>query len=245
MAVAHKLKWRKFVNELRYMYEELDLIDEISAAAAPDFQAYYEGFCRQHNLDIGELNKQNADRLANIYGKKKDTDHPDFGALPYSGSTDLVPWEGELPVEEFEETHTDYESEDYLMHEIFSKLFKKLALQLHPDKLTHTNLTAAEKKEKAEMFTKAKEALEEKRYFWLLDYAEKLKVPLPRNYKQQTKWMKKEIERVRAQSTQKSRSFNYMFSECDTDIQRDNVIKQFVWHLFRIKIIEDNKEMIF
>ena len=118
------------------------------------------------------------------------------------------------------------------MHEIFSKLFKKLAVQLHPDKLANTNLTQQQKDEMLKMFTNAKEALEEKKYFVLIDYAEKLNIPLPKNYKQQVRWMKKELDIVRGTIGNKTRSYNYMFSECDTEQQKDILVRQFVYQLF-------------
>ena len=74
------------------------------------------------------------------------------------------------------------------MHDIFKKLFKKLALHLHPDKVM--GLTDEERHDRLEMFKEAKRALDEERYFFLLDLSDRFKIRLPNNYRQQTRWMK-------------------------------------------------------
>ena len=86
------------------------------------------------------------------------------------------------------------------------------------------------------MFTKAKDALEERRYFVLVDYAEKLKVPLPKNYKQQTRWMKRELDTVRARVGNEMRSYNYMFAETESDEAKDMLIRHFIQQLFQVTI---------
>ena len=243
MSVAQKLRWKKLVNQLRYMYEELDIVTEMSSEAAKEFQEYYEAFCHERDVDIAELNRQNAERIQEIYGVKKEQKAP--GNVPYSGSTDLVPFEGEPeaePTEQFYDAETggmlqgDSTGDDRDMYDIFSKLFKKLALHLHPDKLANMDLTEEEKNDMLNMFTKAKAALEERRYFILIDYAERLKVPLPKNYKQQTRWMKRELEVVRGKIGGEMRSYNYLFAEADSDEAKDNLIRQFIQQLFQVTI---------
>jgi hypothetical protein len=71
VSASQKLKWRKLVNQLRYMYEEFDIVQEMSSTAAKEFQEYYEEFCRRHDVDIAELNRQNAERIQEIYGTKE------------------------------------------------------------------------------------------------------------------------------------------------------------------------------
>ena len=77
-----------------------------------------------------------------------------------------------------------------------------------------------------------KEALEEKRYFVLLDCADKYKIPLPKNYKQQTRWMRKEIDMVNHSIDGKTNSYNYLFAECESDEARDSLIHRFMQQVF-------------
>ena len=122
------------------------------------------------------------------------------------------------------------------MYEIFSKLFKKLALHLHPDKLNNQDLTDEQKDDMLKMFTKAKDALEERRYFVLVDYAVKLNVPLPKNYKQQSRWMKRELETVNKKIDKETKTYNYMFADAESDDERDRLMKGFIEQLFQIAL---------
>ena len=152
MSVAQKLKWKKLINELRYAYEELELVKEIAAASASEFQTYYENFCSRNNIDLAELNRKHSVDLEKLYGPPK-PDPDDIGQLPYSGSTDLALYEGEEQ-ENVESQHvsTDCDDDDEReMYDIFSKLFKKIALALHPNRVNSKDLSDEEKEEMLKM----------------------------------------------------------------------------------------------
>jgi len=207
VSASQKLKWKKLLNQLRYFYGELELVEEISTAAAPDFQQYYETFCVKNDIDRGNLNKEHAGHIDEVYGP---------------GNS-----EGAQKPDE-EKTEID---------EIFAKLFKKIAFILHPDRLaSDLSLTAEEKSERIEMFKRIKNALEEKKYFLLIDCAEKYNVALPKTYKTHTQWMKKELQTVSENITKTTSSYNYMFAECDDDECRDEVIRRFMQQLFQINV---------
>ena len=82
------------------------------------------------------------------------------------------------------------------------------------------------------MFTEAKNALEQKKYFILIDFAEQLDIPTPKNYRQQIRWMKKELDKVRAEIAAVTRTYNYSFSETETDEQRDQLVEKFMRQVF-------------
>ena len=83
-------------------------------------------------------------------------------------------------------------------------------MHLHPDKVMNLDLTQEEKRWYDYSIQGVKGGT--KRYFILIDYAEKYNVPLPTNYKQQTRWMLKEKELVRQKLETKLSSYNYMFT---------------------------------
>ena len=83
-----------------------------------------------------------------------------------------------------------------------------------------------------EMFTDANKAFEDKKYHILLDIAEKLNISVPKNYSQQIRWMKREIKKVEEATRRSKNTFNYGFSEADTDEQRDQIIRNFLFRLF-------------
>jgi hypothetical protein len=230
VSVSQKLKWRKLVNQLRYLYEELDLVEDTADSAGKEFQEYYNEYCRKNNIDVDELNRKHCQHLDSLYSDP--TEESDGTPIPYSGSAAMVPFDEKAPPaatggEELELTQDERE-----MHEIFSKLFRKIAFLLHPDKVNSRDLSDDEKKEMLNMFTKVKEALEEKRYFVLLDCADKYKIPLPKNYKQQTRWMRKEIDMVNHSIDGKTSSYNYLFAECETDEARDSLVHRFMQQVF-------------
>ena len=90
--------------------------------------------------------------------------------------------------------------------------------------------------ENLRLFQEAQSALREKRYFVLLDLAERYNVTQPRNYKQQIRWMKKESERLNNRISEHKQSYNYIFAECETDEQRDTLVRRFLMHLFQIEV---------
>ena len=229
MSASQKLKWRKVVNQLRYMHEELGIVQQINEEMGPEFQAHYEDFCKRHKVDIEELNRESATHRDKAFAehaehiretnKRKTSD--------YTGSTEMILYDGEAgtPHPEVEIIDSTTSADEKEMHEVFTKLFKKLAQKLHPDKVATADLTDEEKKEYEIMFTKAKAALEDSQYFLLIDYAEKLRVPLPKNYRQQLKWMKREIDVLQNLITTQMQSYNYMFAERDSIVDKDNLIK--------------------
>ena len=82
------------------------------------------------------------------------------------------------------------------------------------------------------MFTKAKTALEDRKYFILIDYAERLNIPTPKNYKQQIRWMKIELDSVRSSTAAITRTYNYSFAEAETEEQKDNLVRKFMTQVF-------------
>ena len=70
-----------------------------------------------------------------------------------------------------------------------------MALKLHPDRINKF-LPEDEKEIRAKEFKEANEAFDQKKYFFLLDIADKYRVSTPRNYDQQNRWMKRETEKI-------------------------------------------------
>ena len=211
---ASILIWKMTVNQLRYLYEELHIVKTMADEMGPEFQQYYEDFCRRHGIDLDALNRDNAEQL-----------HDQFSQTPGTK-------------EEEEREFKDKDDEE--LHEIFSKLFRKLAMHLHPDRVVNLDLTQDEKDDMIKAFTESKTALEERRYFILIDYAEKHNVPLPKNYSQQTRWMLKEKELVREKLETKLASYNYMFADAETNEAKDNLIKQFMKQIFNYEFEEES-----
>lgn len=219
------------VNEVRFLHNERDLVIEIIKEAGPQFHEHYLRVAAQNNLDVHELNKKHQQKLEELYRdmspKKSEISEQD--SLD-SGS--LAMYEGPQILED-----NDYQilKDDTEIKDSFKKLFKQLALKLHPDKITGA-VTIEQGMENLRLFQEAQSALVEQRYFVLLDLAERYNISQPKNYKQQVRWMKKESERLTSKIKKHKDSYNYIFSECNSDEEKDMLIKRFVAHLFDIHL---------
>lgn len=246
MSASAKLRWKRYVSELRFAHEELQFVQDISAAGAREFQTHYEDFCARNEIDLKSLNQEHSENIQGLYASNADDGANDNPQLDTDSNSALVLHDGNPAKfvnseieEEYSEQLCEYQmTQDELeLHEAFNKLFRKIALVLHPDKLS-VQLSAPERTEKTQMFTDAKQALDKRKYFVLLDIAEKLKLATPRNYKQQIRWMKKELK-ILNQVIQKEKStYNYVFSECEEDSEKDRVIKRFMKQVFGPQIFQ-------
>ena len=114
----------------------------------------------------------------------------------------------------------------------FKDLFKKLALNLHPDRAN--GLTAEEREVRLSMFKDAKQALDDGDYFLLLEMSERFNIRIPKNFKQQTRWMKARIKQLDQEIRKEKHTYNYIFSECETESEKAKIVKNFLRQIFQI-----------
>ena len=219
------------VNEIRFLHNEKALVQEINKETAPHFQEHYVKFAAGRGLDLAALNSKNSDTIDDLYGKKppkiSSEENSDFEEISPGA---IVPYkEAEEPTDtEYSETQDDLE-----IHESFKKLFKMLALKLHPDKIGG-QVTIEQGIENLALFKEAKNALDERKYFMLLDLGERFHITQSRNYKQQIRWMKKESKKINGDVRAQKDTYNYLFSECETDEQKNALVRRFILQLFKI-----------
>ena len=84
------------------------------------------------------------------------------------------------------------------------------------------------------MFKDAKQALDNGDYFLLLEMSEKFNIRMPKNYKQQTRWMKARIKQLNQQIQAEKHTYNYVFSECETIDEKEKIVKNFLRQIFQI-----------
>ena len=235
MSVSKKLKWRRSLSTLKYLYDELDYVNEVSREAAPEFEKFYRQFCAEKNVNIAELDRQHKERLDELYGRNTIADDSahEQSEIDSIGDTSIVIHKNNSKQEEEQEYQMT--ADDIAIHEAFAKLFKKIALLIHPDKIDK-NLPDDEIKSRISMFTKAKEALEDKKYYVLLDVAESFKITTPKNYDLQTRWMKREAQSVSLQIDGVKNTYNYTFGVAETEKEKENLIRKFLQQLFRMSV---------
>ena len=231
MSVSQKLRWRRYLNKLRFVHEEIEIVEEISTKTGPDFQAYLESYCAKNNINLRSLNRDHSEKVEEAY--KNLRAEKQKGNLLGDCEDETEPDVLQFADENVSEENMEFEREDTEIHETFSKLFKKIALYLHPDRLPK-NLTEQEVKQHIDIFNNAKQSLEERRYFILLDLAEKYGVSIPKNYKQQINWMKREIDSLESKLNSKKKTYNHLFAESESDEEKNDLVKRFIKQLFGI-----------
>jgi len=233
MSVTKKLRWKRNLNYLRFCHEELEMVTTISNDTGAEFQEFYESYCWDNDIDLAELNRQHSEKLDDVYGRQKAeaASPPNFVSDPNTG--EMVPHTPAGASGDPEEPSYEMSKDDYEIHEAFSKLFKKIALAIHPDRIEHTH-SSAEREEHAQLFREANRAFDEKKYFILLDIATQLKISTPRNYAQQIRWMKRKTKEIEHQIHKQKSTYNFKFAEAEDDESKKILIKQFLHQLFNI-----------
>ncbi len=230
MPFNSKTKWKRLINEIGYLYDELGLIDELTKDAGIEFEEYYRKYCAQNDIDRNKQNEDNKDKIKDLYGKDPEILPQELPVSEYSGSMEIMLSEVETTDEEqkaFEEQEMFKE-----LHDEFNKLFKKMALKLHPDRIENFIADDEYKRKLSWDFSKAKSALEKKKYFQLIELAKKYEVLVPENYETQNAWFRKEKENLRSQIRQTTSTYNYKFAECESDDDRDKLMRSFIRQVF-------------
>ena len=218
------------MNELRFKHSELEFIKDINESHEQEFQLYLEDFCREREVNLVDLNKN----LLAAQSVKIEEQKQDRLSLPQTE----IDEQGALVI--YHDTSEPATDEEVLtrdgreISDAFAKLFKQIALYLHPDRLQ--NLSDDEKSERLELFKEAQKALKEERYYFLLDLSERFGVRTPKNYKQQTRWMKSKIQEINSEINNEMTTYNYKFAECETEEDKERLMKNFIYQVFKVRV---------
>ena len=98
------------------------------------------------------------------------------------------------------------------------KLFRKIAIMTHPDKLT--NLDDYERERKAELFLKAREAAEAGKWFALVETANALGIETPKPDEEQVDLLNSESENIDKDIKNIEASYAWVMYTLNTDEQR-------------------------
>ena len=229
MRARDLLKWKRALNEIKFKHEELELIKEICQSHGVEFHMFMEEYCEQNGINLKKLNQEKGAREAKAKQEfqaiEEQQQEPPKGKMVVSENhfTENAP-----PVEEMFVEEKDLDE----MRHAFKDLFKKLALNLHPDRAA--GLTAEEREVRLSMFKDAKQALDNGDYFLLLEMSEKFNIRMPKNYKQQTRWMKARIKQLNQEIQAEKHTYNYVFSECETIDEKVKIVRNFLRQIFQI-----------
>ena len=231
MGAYKKLKWKRVLNECRFLKEENELVKSMSREGAPFFQEHYESVLAEYQLDLNQLNRDNSERIKEAYNISE-TEEID-GNLPLTSNCSSLMVTNKV-IEKTEEVQLT--EDEIVLHATFSKLFKKIALKIHPDKIDPVKHSFDERRKMSTNFKKANDALQNKDYFILLDLAEELDISVPKNYDQQIRWMRHQLNQLSEDLHREKATYSYLFAEKETKEEKDLLIKQFIKQLFNIDL---------
>ena len=189
---------------------------------------FLEDYCKNNDIDLDTLNHRRHQDLAKNIPKESDIEEPQEEQEEGLVLSNKVEPDGSMWDED---SHNESRDNDE-MYKTFKNLFKKLALNLHPDRVT--NLTAEERAVRLSMFKDAKRALDNGNYFLLLEMSDKFNIKTPKNFKQQTRWMKARIREIDQEINSEKQTYNYVFSEAESEDEKVKIVKNFLRQIFQI-----------
>ena len=192
-------KYQKLLREVTYLRYELEDQQEILDEIHHDFEHYYREWCSNNDVDIDGLNNKHSKRVDKLIVKSEETDDSPFSE---------------------EEIETKRKANK------FSKLYKKLARELHPDK----------NEGNTEKFAKISDAYNNGHWSVILEAAAEMDI-LPDNFKEIFPLMREEIDQLRKKIAKNENMYSWKFFECeDSEICRGHLVKQFLKHVFKLEV---------
>ncbi len=185
---SKKLRFKKLLNEYRYLVKEQEYVQEIMKEANRDFDYEYRDFCDRNELDYEELT-----------GRKAPEEEV----------------QGDQIIEQNKEGEDEVEEEPERIEVPFhiKQLYKSIARKLHPDSLAASD---PEYDEKVKDFKEATNAMNRGHWGILLDIADKRNVKII-HYAQIAKAIKEDIKRIEAEVKDKQQTFAWHVYECDEE----------------------------
>jgi len=196
-------KYRKKVKELLFVRSELEYQEELLTETHPVFEAYYRKFCIDSQIDLDYLNKNNGKSVENLFNQSE---------------------------EERDKLAHKPRKEKNNPTKVFDKIYRAIAKEIHPDKLSKS-LSTEEVSEKEELFKKASGAMNKEDWGQLLEVADWLNIK-PRSFDGVEGQINTEIEKLNKLIESNKHMYSWAFAQCETDEERNEVVKKFLFHLF-------------
>jgi len=113
------------------------------------------------------------------------------------------------------------------------KLFKKIALESHPDRLN--NKSQFEKKFKQDLFDKAHKAMQEDDYFSLTEIAEKLDIEIPGPHKKHVDNLEVTRKRLKQEISKLKKTYIWTWYFEENEESKEKIIEKYLDHVQRLK----------
>lgn len=208
----HELQYKRLLSELKFRYEELELMEESMHDLSAEFEVYYAQFLEDNNISKPEL---------------EESDTPAF--KKFKEESEAIPETDETGISILEEKTDEYKE----AKKVFTKLYRQIVMKTHPDKISTED--PFYRNELTMKFKSATYAMDKGKWSKLIKIAEDLGIKPP-NYKKMNSYLKKEIKDVSGRVETHKLKFSWKLYEAEEKEEKDSVIKNFIFQLFRKQI---------
>tara|TARA_R110002020_G_scaffold102385_2_gene240482 strand:+ start:1873 stop:2514 length:642 start_codon:yes stop_codon:yes gene_type:complete len=210
----HELQYKRLLSELKFKNEELEIMDESMYDIHVEFELYYAEFLKENNLTKAELEKSKTEQF-NKFQSDQET-----AKMAETDETGLIILD-------------QMSDEDKEAKKVFAKLYKDIVKKCHPDRLSMDNMEHFNK-----MNTRFKAATwgyNNAKWSIVIKVAQELGIK-PSNYKKMNGHLRREVKSVDKKINKHKSSFGWKLYEAEEKENKDNVIKDFIFSLFRRKL---------
>jgi hypothetical protein len=207
-----KRQYTKLIFEMKFLYADLEYHEVIFEESKEAFNKGLKDFMRRHNIKGNIQDYQNKNQ-------------PEETKIKVKSEMDL----------NAEDYYNEPLKESKITDKELSKLFKEIAVQTHPDKLSK-DMSPQEKSKKIDMFLKAKKAAEEDDWFKLQEVAMDLGLNLPPPTQNQLKLLKEKIQDIKAKIHKMSDTYAWKWYDMETIESKDQLMKHYMKIAFGIQI---------
>jgi hypothetical protein len=139
-------------------------------------------------------------------------------------------------MEETESMSRNKEEPDSAARRALNKIYKSVALSLHPDRLDNMGLSEEEYRKKESDFKTVAQSMEQGDWGTLIEASEELNIK-PKLSKELFRELEKEIEVLKVKIQTNECTYGWRFYNCGIDIKCcDELIKQSLKHLYNLEI---------
>jgi len=209
----HELEYRRLLSELKFKNEEFEIIEESMRDIHLEFEEYYSSFLKENGLTRKQLEKTGTQSFENL----KQSMEP---SMQETDETGLVVLQ-QMSEEDKEEKKT------------FTKLYKQIVKKCHPDRLSQDDMDYFNKMNTK--FKAASWAYNNAKWSILIKLASELNIK-PMNYKKMNGHLRREIKSLDQEIRKHKSTFGWKLYQAEDKEQKDNIIKDFIFKLFRRRL---------
>jgi hypothetical protein len=179
-----------------------------------EFEKYYAEFLKKNSITKQELEKSSRGEFKSF---KESVLSPQ---MPETDETGLVVIE-------------QMSDEDKEAKKVFTKLYKDIVKKCHPDRLSQDDMDYFNKMNTK--FKAASWAYNNAKWSILIRVASELNIK-PMNYKKMNGHLRKEVIKIDKKLRNHKMSYGWKLYQAEEKTQKDNIIKEFIYRLFRRKM---------